>query len=475
MLLRAYEEAVAKGQMEKLLGPEDLRKIVAVALSRGGDFADVYVEWRGSTDIQLRESTVQSVRYGVSQGIGIRVIKGDASGYAYVDEFDLKKATGAAKVASQVAREGKRGIALVKPREAPKFVTFEVPLHEVPEKEKVQLLRRADEAARAFDARIHQVGVSYVDERKIIKVANSEGLFVEDELPLVWLTVDALAVEGSMRHGGYVRGSERRGFEFFTKRKPEDLGREAARQAVVMLGAKDTPAGETTVVMENGWGGVLFHEAVGHGLEADGVQRGTSFYSGKKGQQVASELVTLIDDATISGMRGSFNVDDEGTAAQRKVLIEKGVIRDYMYDLLSARQLGATSTGNGRRESYRNYPLVRMTNTFIMAGGDDPQDIIKDTRKGVYAARLAGGVVDTTSGNFTFTVREAYLIEDGKLTSPVRGGTLIGNGPEILTRIDRVGRDLELAPGTCGKGQWVPVTSGQPTLRISRMTVGGTA
>ena len=241
-----------------------------------------------------------------------------------------------------------------------------------------------------------------------------------------------------------------------------------------MLDAIEAPAGQMPVVCSNGWGGVLFHEAVGHGLEADGIQRGTSFYTGKVGQPVGSDLVTLADDATVPNLRGSFNVDDEGIPSQRKILIEKGILRGYMYDKLTARQLGAFSTGNGRRQSFKHYPLVRMTNTFLLPGQSKPEEIFAATKKGLYAKEFVGGVVDTTSGSFTFTVREAYLIENGEITRPVKGVTLIGSGPEVLQTIDMVADDLDYAPGTCGKGQWVPVTSGEPTLRIGKITVGGT-
>jgi len=474
LLLESFLRAIEEKKPLEKLDSEDLRRLLEIALSRGGDFADIYGEWRAATEISLEENKVKSLRYGISQGVGIRVIKGETTGYAYVDEFDFKKLSQAAKVAAEIAKGGKSRKVNLFHRNCPSYVTFKVPLQTVEEKRKVEIVKRANQTAREYDSRIQQVGVSYSDERKLITIANSEGVFVEDELPMVWLTVDTLAVEGGRRHPGYMRGSERRGFEFFEKTTPEELARESACQAVTMLEAKETPAGEMAVVMANGWGGVLFHEAVGHGLEADSIQKKTSFYTGKVGERVASELVTLVDDATIPNLRGSFNVDDEGTVAQRKILIEKGILKGYMYDLLSAKQLGKSSTGNGRRESYRDYPLVRMTNTFILAGEDDPEEIIKSTPKGIFAKRLAGGVVDTTSGNFTFTVREAYLIEDGRLTAPVRGATLIGNGPEIMTRIDRVGNDLLCAPGTCGKGQWVPVTSGEPTLRITKITVGGT-
>jgi len=336
------------------------------------------------------------------------------------------------------------------------------------------LVKRADTAARDHDRRITNATVSYYDETRRIAIANSNGLWIEDEKPLIHFTVWAQASDGEKSHRGRSRRSATKGMEFFEETPPEEPAVTAAREAIAMLDADEAPSGEMPVVVEAGWGGVLFHEAVGHGLEGDSIYAKTSFYYGKLGQRVASDHVDLVDDGSIPGLRGSSNMDDEGTPTQTNVLIEKGVLKGYMHSILSAGQLGEKTTGNGRRESYKHYPLVRMTNTYIMNGKVEPEEIFRETERGLYAKEFWGGVVDTASGNFTFSVREAYLIEKGKVTRPVRGATLIGSGPEALRSIDLVGNNLSYGTGTCGKGQWVPVTSGQPTLRLSKITVGGT-
>jgi TldD protein len=464
-------------QEEPLLGlmEEDLNQLLHVALQEGGDFADIYVERRLRRDIDMEEDRIASIQMGMDQGVGIRVVSGDSTGYAYSEDLSSKKLREAAETASFVARSGKatRPQPIVRGQVA-NNIPSRMPLDEVAEDERLMVIRRANEAARSYDGRITQVEIQYQEELKEIAIANSQGIWVQDRQPLIYFIVNVLATDGNQRHRGRRRISGHMGFELFAGDVPEQVGRDAAREAVDMLAAVDAPAGQMPVVVSNGWGGVLFHEAMGHGLEADGIQRGTSFYVGKVGQRVGSDLVTLVDDATVPNLRGSFNVDDEGTPAQKKVLIEKGVLRGYMYDILTGRQLGAFSTGNGRRQSFRDYPLVRMTNTYVLNGSSKPEEIFAETKSGLFAKAFVGGVVDTTSGSFTFTVREAYLIENGELTRPVKGATLIGSGPEVLETIDMVADDLDFAPGTCGKGQWVPVTSGQPTLRIGRITVGGT-
>jgi len=464
-------------QEEPLFGltKEDLEQLIHVALQDGGDFADVYLERRLRRDIILEEDRIASIQMGMDQGVGVRVISGDSTGYAYSEDLQPKKLHDAAKTASFVARSQKAS----KPQPVNRgsvsdLIPSRIPLDQVGEDQRLEVIRRANEAARSYDGRITQVEIHYQEEIKEIAVANSQGVWVQDRQPLIYFIVNALAVDGSKRHRGRRRISGHTGFELFDDDIPERVGRQAAEEAVVMLKAVDAPAGQMPVVVSNGWGGVLFHEAVGHGLEADGIQRGTSFYTGKTGQRVGSELVTLVDDATVPNLRGSFNVDDEGTPSQKKILIEKGVLQGYMYDILTGRQLGNVSTGNGRRQSFRHYPLVRMTNTYVLNGSSKAEDIFAETKNGLYAKGFTGGVVDTTSGSFTFTVREAYLIENGEVTSPVKGATLIGSGPEVLETIDMVADNLDFAPGTCGKGQWVPVTSGQPTLRIGKITVGGT-
>ncbi len=457
------------------MSKEDLDQLLHVALFQGGDFADIYVERRLRRHIVMEEDRIASIHMGVDHGIGVRVVAGEATGYAYSEDLDAEKLQQAARTASYVARYGGNIKPVpITPGKISDVIPAQIPLEEVSEDERLRAIRRANEAARSYHEKIQQVSITYQEEVKEIAIANSEGVWVEDKQPLIYFIVHALASDGQRRHRGRRRVSGHMGFEFFDRYSPEDVGRGAAQEAVIMLQATEAPAGQMPVIVSNGWGGVLFHEAVGHGLEADGVRRGTSFYTGKVGQRVGSDLVNLVDDATLPGLRGSFNVDDEGTPSQRKVLIEKGILRGYMYDKLTAMQLRSASTGNGRRESFRHYPLVRMTNTFVLPGESKPEEIFGATKAGLFAKEFVGGVVDTTSGSFTFTVREAYLVENGQISRPVKGATLIGSGPEVLQTIDMVGDDLAFAPGTCGKGQWVPVTSGQPTLRIGKITVGGT-
>jgi TldD protein len=353
------------------------------------------------------------------------------------------------------------------------LVRYQISPDEVDAARKVDVVTLADKVARAYDPAIKQVRVTYRDELKRIVVATSDGVFVKQEIPLVWLEIDTFAERGDKRHPGYVRQSKKLGFEYMDRAFIEETALEAARQAVVMLDAAGAPSGEMPVIVGAG-GGVVFHEAVGHGLEGDAVERNASFYTGLVGTRVGSDLVSIVDDGSIPNFRGSYDFDDEGTPSGKAVLIEGGILKGYMNDLMTARKMGATPTGNGRRQSYMHYPLTRMTNTYIAAGMRTPEEIIAATDRGVYAKRFGGGEVDTATGNFTFAVREAYLIEKGKITSPVRGATLIGSGPEILKRIDMVGNDLAFWPGTCGKGQWVPGSSGSPTLRIARIVVGGT-
>ena len=463
----------AKEEIPGWLSKKEMEELLKVALSRGGDFADVFLERKLRRDINMDEGRINTVRFGIDQGVGIRVIKKDTTGYAFSDDLSMKKLKETARVASEVAHSAAWSASISRSK-PPHHVFARIPLESVAESEKLDLLKRADAAARGYDSRIRNASVDYHDETRRIAIANSKGVWIEDERPIIYFTVWAQASQNGKRHRGRSRRSGTKGIEFFEGHPPEEPALTAAKEAIVMMDAEEAPSGEMPVVVEAGWGGVLFHEAVGHGLEGDLVQAKTSFYYGKLGEQVASEHINLVDEGSIPGLRGSANIDDEGTATQQNILIEKGVLKGYMHSLLTARQFGAKPTGNGRRESYKHFPLVRMTNTYIMEGKTDPQDIFRATKKGLYAKAFWGGVVDTASGNFTFSVREAYLIEDGKVTRPVRGATLIGSGPEALRSIDMLGNNLGFGPGTCGKGQWVPVTSGQPTLRLSKITVGGT-
>jgi TldD protein len=459
----------------------DLESYLSEALSAGGEYADLYFEYLATTSIGIDEGIVKSATGGVSLGVGVRVIAGERTGYAYSDDLSPEKIRKAARVAAHIAK-GPATIVKAGFEEARRhnlYPMFSAP-HETGLAERVDLVKRADLAARAYDARVFQVQATYADSLRNVLVATSEGRLSFDRQPMARMSVSALARQGdgAPQHG-HSGGGGRVTLDFFEKEKtPEHFAKEAARQAIVQLDAVDAPAGETVVVLGPGWPGILLHEAVGHGLEADFNRKGVSAFSGRIGQQVASPLCTVIDDGTIGSRRGSLNVDDEGMPTQKNVLIENGVLRGYLQDKLSSRLTNNASTGSGRRESYQHIPMPRMTNTYMLAGESDPEEIIKSVQKGLYCATFSGGQVDITSGNFVFAATESYLIENGKLTRPVRGASLIGNGPEALKYVSMVGRDLLLDEGigVCGKeGQSVPVGVGIPTVKIDRMTVGGTA
>jgi len=459
----------------------DLESYLAEALSQGGDYADVYFEYLSTSHISIDESIIKSAAEGVSLGVGVRVIAGERTGYAYSDDLGPEKIRKAARVAACIAA-GPAKIEKTPLREGQSRNLYPVLTspNETAFTERADLVKRADTAARSYDPRIFHVQATFADSLRHVMVATSAGVLSFDRQPMARLSIAALARQsGSAPQRGYGGGGGRVELSFFQHEKPpEHFAREAARQAIVQLEAVDAPAGETTVVLGPGWPGILLHEAVGHGLEADFNRKKVSAFSDRIGQQVASPLCTVIDDGTMRNRRGSLNVDDEGNATQRNVLIENGILRGYLQDQLSSRILGETPTGNGRRESYEHIPMPRMTNTFMLAGESDPGDIIRSVTKGIYCANFGGGQVDITSGNFVFSASESYLIEGGKLTRPVRNATLIGNGPEALTHVSMVGNDLQLDEGIgiCGKeGQSVPVGVGIPTIRIDRMTVGGTA
>jgi TldD protein len=460
---------------------QNLEQWLAEALSRGGDYADLYFEYLATSSIGIDESIVKSATQGVTLGVGVRVIAGERTGYAYSDDLSPEKVRQAAHVAALIA-SGPSKVDQVSLEEGTRRNLYPVITApgETAFRERVELAQRADRAARAYDPRIFQVQVNYADNLREILVATSDGRLNFDRQPLARMSVFALARgEDGVPQQGHAGGGGRHELEWFrNERTPEYFAAEAARQAIVQLNAAEAPAGEQTVVLGPGWPGILLHEAVGHGLEADFNRKGVSAFSGRVGQKVASELCTVVDDGTIGGRRGSLNVDDEGNMTQRNVLIENGVLRGYLQDNLSSRILKTAPTGSGRRESYEHIPMPRMTNTFMLAGADDPEDIIRSVKRGLYCAHFGGGQVDITSGNFVFSASESYLIEDGKLTRPVRNATLIGNGPEAMKNVSRVGHDLKLDEGIgiCGKeGQSVPVGVGIPTVRIDRMTVGGTA
>jgi TldD protein len=459
----------------------DLQAYLSESLSAGGDYADLYFEYLATSSLGIDEGIVKSANEGVSMGVGIRVIAGERTGYAYSDDLSPEKIRKAARVAALIAR----GPATVvksgfeEARIHNLYPMLRAP-HETALADRVDLVQRADRAARAFDRRVFQVQATYADNIREVLVATSDGKLSFDRQPMARMSVSVLAREGEgVPQHGYSGGGGRVTLDFFLNHKtPEYFAREAARQAIVQLGAIDAPAGESTVVLGPGWPGILLHEAVGHGLEADFNRKGVSAFSGRVGQQVASPLCTVIDDGTIGSRRGSLNVDDEGVPTQKNVLIENGVLCGYLQDTLSARLMKSASTGSGRREGYQHIPMPRMTNTYMLAGNSDPEEIIRSVPKGIYCATFGGGQVDITSGNFVFQATESYLIEGGKLTAPVKGASLIGNGPEALKYVSMVGNDLQLDEGigVCGKeGQSVPVGVGIPTVKIDRMTVGGTA
>lgn len=450
-------------------------RVIRKALAKGGEFAEIYVEHRTSRNIVMEEYRFKDAVFGVSRGAGVRVISGDKTGYAYTDDITEPSLMRAADVASYIARGTKAAAPVdVRAGKAPSFITVKVPLQTVADEKRVAIIRRAHDAALAYDPRIKMASIDYSDEVRGRTVANSEGLLLEDELPLIFFIVQTLGVGNGTSHMGRERLSRHAGLELFDEVRPEDVARTSARESVAMLEAKDAPAGKMDVVMENGWGGVLVHEAVGHPLEADNIARKTGVFVGKLGQKVASDVFTMVDDGSLPNHRGTTNFDDEGTPMKRNVLIQDGVLLKFMTDILSAKQIGMERTGNGRRESFRFMPIPRMTNTFIEKGRDNPADILASTKSGIYVQSLSGGSVNPTTGVFNFTCRESYLIEDGKKTEPVKGATLIGNCLDIIQGIDAVGDNLAFGPGICGKGQAAEVDAGQPTVRIRGINVGGT-
>jgi TldD protein len=453
---------------------EDLNRVIRQALSKGGEFGEVYVEQRISRSILLEEGKYKSAVFGISQGAGVRVISGDKTGYAYTDEISQEKLIRAAEVASFVARGAKTIKPVdIKEESRPSYITVKVPLQTVADEKRLEIMKRAHDAALAYDARIKMASIDYYDEVRSRVIANSEGLYLSDELPLLFFIVQTLGVGNNTSHMGRERLSRHSGIEMFDELKPEDAARTCARESIVMLEAKDAPAGKMDVVMQNGWGGVLVHEAVGHPLEGDNIARETGVFVGKLGKQVASNKFTMVDDGTLPCFRGTTNYDDEGTQMKRSLLIQDGVLVKFMTDILSAKQLKMERTGNGRRESFRNIPIVRMTNTFIDRGKDKPADILASTKSGIYVQSLSGGSVNPTTGVFNFTCREVYLIENGRKTTPVKGATLIGSCLDVIQGIDAVGDDLDFGPGICGKGQSAEVAAGQPTVRIRGINVGG--
>ena len=470
---------------DSMLDEAVVQRVLGMALRTGGDFAEVFAEERRSSSARLDDGKVEELTSGRSQGAGIRVVVGDTTGFAHTSDLSESGLAAAAQVASAAARGGGGGVrevALTRSEHGRRRSDAEILPQDVPKADKVELLLKADDAARSAGGgrskggSVRQVGVSYADSRRRIMVANSDGLLAGDDQVRTRFMVSAVAAGDTGMQTGYEGPGGTVGFEFYDDVDVAEVARTAARRALDMLKARPAPSGRLPVVLKRGAGGVLFHEACGHGLEADLVGRDASVFRGQVGTMVASPLVTLVDDGTYAKEWGTYAIDDEGHPARRNTLIENGELTDYMWDLLRARKEGRESSGNGRRQSYQHLPMVRMTNTYVLAGEDDPEEIIRQTAHGIYCVQLGGGSVNTATGDFVFGMTEAYMIENGEVTEPVRAANLIGNGPDVLRSIDAVGDDFDTWAGTCGKdGQGVPVSAGQPTLRVSGMTVGGTA
>jgi TldD protein len=469
---------------QTLLTPFDLEagkleRVFGTLAGRKVDYADLYFQYTRSEGWSLEEGIVKSGSFNIEQGVGVRAVSGEKTAFAYSDEISYDALTGAAKATRAIAAAGqskktKSNLA----RRSPIQLYPDVdPIASLGSGAKVGLLEKLERKCRALDPRITQVMASLGGEYEVVLIARAEGRLAADVRPLVRLSVQVIAEQNGRRESGSGGGGGRTDYSHFTDAVLDEYARQAVSQALVNLEARPAPAGTMTVVLGPGWPGVLLHEAIGHGLEGDFNRKGSSAFCGRLGERVASPGVTVVDDGTIPGRRGSLTVDDEGTPTGRTVLIEDGVLRGYMQDSLNARLMKQSLTGNARRESFAHLTLPRMTNTYMLAGARDPKEIIASVKKGLYATNFGGGQVDITSGKFVFSAAEAYLIEDGKVTHAVKGATLIGNGPDVLTRVAMIGNDLALDPGigTCGKeGQSVPVGVGQPTLRIDGLTVGGT-
>jgi TldD protein len=452
-----------------------LERVLASAMERGGEFAEVFVEDRTTTSAVLDQRRIEELSSGRDRGAGIRVVVGDTTGFAHTADLSERGLLAAARSAASVARGGGGGV-----REVALGALSDHPTRaiqqpgDVDKAKKIELLLHADDVARSEGSSITQVQIGLGDSTRRFVVANSEGVFAADHQVRTRFNISCVASGDTGMQTGYRPVAGTRGFELLTMEAVEEAARGAARQAITKLDARPAPSGDLPVVLAGGSGGILFHEACGHGLEADAILKQASVYAGKVGQQVASPLVTLVDDGTVVGEWGYLAIDDEGRPGARNVLIENGVLTDYMWDYLRARKEGRSSSGNGRRQSYQHLPMVRMTNTYLLQGDADADEIVAQTPRGVYVAQLGGGQVNTATGDFVFGMTAAFMIEDGKITSPLRDCNLIGNGPEVLQRVDAVATDFSMTPGTCGKdGQSVPVGTGQATMRLTGVTIGG--
>lgn len=462
------------------LGVNDLQNVLDNMMGNSINRADLYFQTSRHESWVLEDGIVKEGNYNIEQGVGVRAISGEKTGFSYSDEIVLPALNQAADAAKSIARAGQENkVQAWKQNPSNKLYLPTDPLGSLSTDEKIDLLRQVDAEARKQDPRIKQVIASLVGVHEVILVASSDGTLNADVRPLVRMNVTVIAEDGDKHEQANSGGGGRVGYEYFIENdRALHFAREAVRQAILNLNAVAAPAGSMPVVLGSGWPGVLLHEAIGHGLEGDFNRKGSSAFSGRMGERVASPLCTIVDDGTLDARRGSLNMDDEGTITQQTMLIEKGILKGYMQDKMNAELMGEKSTGNGRRESYSHLPMPRMTNTYMLAGEHDPQEIIESVEKGIYAVNFGGGQVDITSGKFVFSTSEAYLIEKGKVTRPIKGATLVGNGPEVLKHVSMVGNDLQLdtGVGVCGKeGQSVPVGVGQPTLKVDNLTVGGTA
>ncbi|WP_297446469.1 metalloprotease TldD [Acidiferrobacter sp.] len=462
------------------IGAGEIDQVMGRMLGHQIDYADLYFQYSRQESWSLEEGQVKSGNRHIEQGVGVRAIAGEKTGFAYSDEIVLPALLDAATAARAIARAGREQTAPLAPRDGGTLSLYQPldPLLSLEDTAKVALLERVEQEARRLDPRVTQVMASLGGSQETILVVRSDGVMAADVRPLVRLNVTVIVEQDGRREHGSSGGGGRTDYGYFlTEERALSYAREAVRQALVNLEASPAPAGTMQVVLGPGWPGILLHEAIGHGLEGDFNRKGTSAFAGRLGDKIAADTCTVVDDGTLAGRRGSLNVDDEGTPTQSTVLIERGVLRGYIQDRMNARLMNMAPTGNGRRESYAHLPMPRMTNTYMLAGQTPPEEIIASVKKGLYAVNFGGGQVDITSGKFVFSASEAYLIENGRIGRPVRGATIIGNGPDVLTRVAMVGNDLALDSGigTCGKdGQSVPVGVGQPTLRIDGMTVGGT-
>ncbi len=453
-----------------------LESIIKRALSKGGDYADVFIEHEKPLSIQLEDNKIEKLVSGAETGIGVRVVFGDKSAYAYSNDFAEESLFEIADTVSSAVKGGQDKKLTYDLRRISPSVDFEIihNPHDIPIEKKIELLKNANKAAKDISSSIKQVSVIYRDSVRNIRIATSDGIIAEEERIQTLAVINVIAAAGDVLQTGYEPIGGLKGFELFDEKPFEEIAVKAAMKAVAMLKAKKAPGGRMPVVISAEAGGTMIHEAVGHGLEADLVQQGMSVYTDMIGQQIASPLVTIVDDSTLPGKRGSYRFDDEGAISQRTVLVEKGILKGYMYDMLTAKKEGVQSTGNGRRQSYKYRPIPRMSNTFIEAGEGDPEKILKSVDKGFFVKKMGGGQVNTVTGEFVFEVSEGYLIEKGQVGEPVKGATLIGNGPDILKSIDMVGNDIGFAIGTCGKdAQGAPVSDAMPTVRIPEMVVGG--